>query len=234
MTRPILTDLHGDVLDEALSRCFSLAEETVDIGGRTVRLVKPENADHLITEADYVMDERLPYWADLWPSAHVLAATVRREQGAGRRLLEMGCGLGLATVGAMDAGFEVTATDYYEEALHVTRGNAARNLGYEPTVRMVNWREWPDDLGQFDVVMAADVLYEKEYAILVGQCMARALAPGGIALVADPGRVALPMFRDHLADAGLEIFDTATTKFEQGAVKQEIQVMRLRHRTPHH
>ncbi len=60
MTRPILTDLHGEALDEALGRCFSLATETVDVGGRAVTLVKPENADHLISEADYVMDERLP------------------------------------------------------------------------------------------------------------------------------------------------------------------------------
>jgi predicted nicotinamide N-methyase len=230
MTRPILTDLHGEALDEALGRCFSLAEETVEIEGRPVKLVKPSNADHLISEADYVMDERLPYWADLWPSARVLSATVSREAGADRRLLEMGCGLGLATVGAMIGGFDVTATDYYEDALHVTRGNAARNLGHEPAVRMVNWREWPSDLGVFDVVMAADVLYEKEYAILVGECMARALAPDGVALVADPGRLALPMFRDNLVNVGLEIFDTVTTKFEDGPVKQEIQVMRLRHR----
>lgn len=78
--------------------------------------------------------------------------------------------------------------------------------------------------------MAADVLYEKEYAILVGECMARSLAPNGVAMVADPGRLALPMFRDNLVHVGLEIFDTVTTKFEEGPVKQEIQVMRLRHR----
>ena len=230
MTRPILTDLHGEALDEALGRCFSIARDTVDIGGRTVTLVKPENADHLISEADYVMDERLPYWADLWPSARVLSATMAREAGAGRRLLEMGCGLGLATVGAMLGGFAVTATDYYDDALHVTRGNAARNLGHEPIVRMVNWREWPSDLGVFDVVMAADVLYEKEYAILVGECLARSLAPDGVAIVADPGRLALPMFRDNLVHVGLEIFDTTTTDFEEGPVKQQIQIMRLRHR----
>jgi predicted nicotinamide N-methyase len=155
-----------------------------------------------------------------------------REAGTGQRLLEMGCGLGLATVGAMLGGFEVTATDYYEDALHVTRANAARNLSREPAVRMVNWREWPTDLGKFDVVMAADVLYEKEYALLVGACMARALAPHGLAIVADPGRLALPLFRENLVHVGLEIFDTVTTKFEEGAVKQEIQVMRLRHVRP--
>lgn len=232
MTRPSLTHLHGEALDEALGRCFSLATEMVDVNGRAITLVKPANADHLISEADYVMDERLPYWADLWPSARVLSATMAREAGTGQRLLEMGCGLGLATVGAMLGGFEVTATDYYEDALHVTRANAARNLSREPAVRMVNWREWPTDLGLFDVVMAADVLYEKEYALLVGACMARALAPHGLAIVADPGRLALPLFRENLAHVGLEIFDTVTTKFEEGAVKQEIQVMRLRHVRP--
>ncbi len=230
MTRPILSDLHGEALDEALGRCFSLATELVDIGGRTVTLIKPENADHLISEADYVLDERLPYWADLWPSARVLSATMAQEAGEGRRLLELGCGLGLSTVGAMLGGFDVTATDYYDDALHVTRGNAARNLGHEPTVRMVNWREWPTDLGVFDVVMAADVVYEKEYAILVGECIARSLSPHGVGIVADPGRLALPLFRDNLVHVGLEIFDTVTTKFEDGPVKQEIQIMRLRHR----
>jgi ETFB lysine methyltransferase len=231
MTTPsVLAPLHGADLDAALSQRWSTATETVEVDANSWTLFKPANADHLISEADYVMDERLPYWADLWPSARVLAATMVREQGAGRRLLEMGCGLGLATVAAMHAGFDVTATDYYDEALHVTRGNAARNLGREPIVRMVNWREWPDDLGTFDVVMAADVLYEKEYATLVSQCMARALAPGGVAIVADPGRLALPDFREGLASVGLYIERTDTTPYEAGAVKQQVQIMRLRAR----
>lgn len=225
-----LAPLHGDALDAALSRRWSTAFESVEIEGHTWSLFKPANADHLISEADYVMDERLPYWADLWPSARVLASTLVREDGTGRTLLEMGCGLGLATVAAMQAGFAVTATDYYEEALHVTRGNAARNLGREPHVRLVNWRAWPDDLGTFDVVMAADVLYEKEYATLVAQCMARALAPDGVAIVADPGRLALPEFRDGLAAVGLYIERTDTTPYEAGAVKQQVQIMRLRKR----
>ena len=124
-----LAALHGAALDAAMSRRWSTATEAVTVGDHHWTLFKPANADHLISEADYVMDERLPYWADLWPSARVLAATMLREAGGGRRLLEMGCGLGLATVAAMQAGFDVLATDYYDEALHVTRGNAARNLG---------------------------------------------------------------------------------------------------------
>ncbi len=225
----VMAELHGDALDAALGRRWVSATEDVVIDGQSWSLFKPANADHLISEADYVLDERLPYWADLWPSARVLAATLAREAGAGRRLLEMGCGLGLATVGAMYAGFDVLATDYYEDALHVTRSNAARNLGREPRVQLVNWREWPDDLGYFDVVIAADVLYEKEYATLVAACIARSLAPDGVAIIADPGRLALPAFREGLEDVGLEIVSTETVPYEEGAVKQQVQIMRLRH-----
>ncbi|MES2524097.1 MAG: methyltransferase domain-containing protein [Gemmatimonadota bacterium] len=223
-----LIHLHGAVLDEAIAQRFTLADETVTVGSRQYLIRKPANADHLISEADYVLDERLPYWADLWPSARQLAATLLLEQGAGRSLLEMGCGLGLATLGALDAGFRVTATDYYEDALHVTRGNAARNLGVEPQVRMVNWRQWPDDLGTFDVVVAADVLYEKEYATLVVECMARALAPDGEAIVADPGRLALPAFFEALPATGLRVHDHQTVPYSDGAINQQIQIIRLR------
>lgn len=228
-TRESLVGLHGEALDAALTRRWTTATEQVQVGDLEWTLFKPANADHLISEADYVMDERLPYWADLWPSARVLAATLVREHGTGRTLLELGCGLGLATLGAMHAGFDVMATDYYDDALHVTRGNAARNLHREPAVRMVNWREWPDDLGQFDVVIAADVLYEKEYAKLVAECIKRSLAPGGVAIVADPGRLALPAFRTHVTEAGLVIDGLEKVKFEAGAVKQEVQIMRIHH-----
>lgn len=226
------TGLHGEALDEALARGFTVAEELVPIGAgatrREVLLRKPQNSDHLITEADYVMDERLPYWADLWPSARVLAGVLLDEVGAGRRLLELGCGLGLDTIAALFAGFDVTSTDYYEQSIHMTRANAARVVGREPTVRMVNWRAWPDDLGTFDVVIAADVLYENEYAILIAQCLARALAPGGIAIIADQGRLAQPVFRDALPQNGLEIFAETETPYDTGVLQKLVQVMRIR------
>jgi predicted nicotinamide N-methyase len=226
-----LSGLHGAALEAAFARKFETAIETVTVGtapfAREFSLFKPANADHLISEADYVMDERLPYWADLWPSARVLAGALLEMRGAGRTLLEMGCGLGLDTLAAMAAGFAVTATDYYEDAIHIARLNASRNLGQEPRVRMVNWRAWPDSIGTFDVVMAADVLYEKEYATLVGDCLARALAPHGEAIIADPGRLALPAFLDHLGNIGLRVVGTSEVPYEAGQIQQRIQLLRI-------
>lgn len=223
-----LAALHGDALDAALGRRFSTVLETIDVGTEHWTLLKPANADDLTSEDDYVLDERLPYWADLWPSAQILAATILKEPGAGRTLLEMGCGLGLPTTAAVKAGFAVTATDYYEDAIHVARSNVARNLGEEPTVRMVNWRAWPADLGQFDVIVAADILYEEEYARLVADCLAIALTPDGVAIIADPGRLALPIFHERTAEIGLVIESTERFKYHEGKITQEIQIMRVR------
>ena len=227
LVRDAIETLHGASLDDALARRFTLADETVHLGDTTFVLRKPANADHLISEADYVMDERLPYWADLWPSSRQLAATLLAEHGGGRTLLELGCGLGLPTIAAMRAGFDVTATDYYQDALHVARANAGRNVGREPTVRLVNWRAWPEAFGPFDVVIAADVVYEQEYATLIADCIAKSLAPGGVAIIADPGRVALPGFVARLPLVGLRIAGTTTTPYHEGKIHQEIQVMRI-------
>ncbi len=224
-----LISLHGKELDSAIESRFSVVGEDVQVGDRCYSLRKPANADHLISEADYVMDERLPYWADLWPASRQLAAELLNEKGSGRTLLELGCGLGLASIAGIEAGFAVTASDYYEDALHVTRANAFRNTGKEPEVRMVNWRAWPTDIGKFDVVVAADVIYEKEYASLVARCMSYALADNGVAIVADPGRLALSEFLNVLPQFGLAVSSQRVESLIDGATTREIQIIRIRH-----
>ena len=73
--RPLFTPMES--LRADLERRFRTTTRVVSVGGREVELLSPANADDLISEDDYVRDERLPYWADLWPSAQVLAGEVR-------------------------------------------------------------------------------------------------------------------------------------------------------------
>lgn len=116
------------------------------------------------------------------------------------------------------------STDYYEDALDVTRANVFRNLGTIARTRLVDWRHLPVDLGTFDLVFASDVLYEKEYAELLPVLLRGLLAPGGMALIADPGRVAAPMFVEACAAHGLVIRDKETRPFEAGEIKQKIDL----------
>src|SRR4051812_13257699 len=168
-----------------LERRFRTVRRVVQLGGRDIELLSPANADDLISEDDYVKDERLPYWADLWPSAQILAREVREMRLAGLRVLELGCGLGLVAVGATLAGAQVTATDYYDDAILFATLNVAEATGRTIAARMVDWTAMPADLGRFDVVLTSDVLYEPRYAGLVAGAIAATLRRGGEAIVAD-------------------------------------------------
>lgn len=173
---------------ESLRRRFELAQSCVSIAGREYRLLRPRNIDDLISEEDFAIDERIPYWADVWPSARILSEQVAAIDGSGKRLLELGCGVGLPAIVAAAAGFESLATDYYADALEFTAANAERNGVAGVDTRLVDWRKLPDDLGTFDVILAADVLYERPQAGLVAGVIDQCLADDGWAWVSDPGR----------------------------------------------
>jgi predicted nicotinamide N-methyase len=217
----------GDALVRELESRFVTATVTVDIAGTSLSILKPRNSDDLISEADYVRDERLPYWADVWPSSLILAKRLAGEAGGGRSLLELGCGLGIVTIAAMRAGFDVTAIDYYEDALRFARANAWRNLRREPSTRMIDWRAWPDDVPTFDVIVAADVLYEMPYAELVADALAAALAPDGTAIVADPGRIAVDRFLAACESRGLGRIARDVQPFVEGTIRQKITLFSI-------
>jgi predicted nicotinamide N-methyase len=219
--------LDGDALVVALTRRFRSTVLEAAVGDRTYSIFKPANPDDLIKEEDFVKDERLPYWADVWPSSIVLAGKLLELGGAGRRALELGCGVGLSTLAATSAGFDVLSTDYYEDALDVTRANVFRNLGTRARTRLVDWRHFPDDLGTFDLVFASDVLYEKEYAELLPSILKRVLEPDGVAMIADPGRLAAPIFVEACGENGLEVRRKDTWPFQAGEIRQRIDIYRI-------
>jgi ETFB lysine methyltransferase len=219
--------LAGDALVSALNRRFRTSVEDATVDAHTFSILKPANSDDLIREEDFVKDERLPYWADVWPSSLILAGKLLGLKGRGKTALELGCGVGLSTLAATTAGFDVLSTDYYEDALDVTRANVFRNLGKLARTRLVDWRHLPEDLGRFNLVFASDVLYEKEYAELLPVILDRLLVPSGIALIADPGRVAAPVFVEACVVHGLVVRQKETRPFEAGEIRQKIDLYEI-------
>ena len=195
---------------ETLRQRFPLATTKISIADWQFELHRPANPDDLISDLEFDRDGRLPYWAELWPSATALAhriATFAAEPGNGRRLLELGCGLGLVSLAAIRAGFEVVSTDYYEEALAFTELNARHNGLVPPATRLVDWRRFPEDLGRFDLVVASDVLFEKPNIPLIAAAFSRTLAPGGRGLLTDPGRPPAATFADECERHALRIVE---------------------------
>jgi predicted nicotinamide N-methyase len=172
-----------------------LVEEVVPLADRELAVLRPRDADALVDEHAFEADEFLPYWAQLWPSGVALARAVASRALKGARVLELGCGLGLPSLAAARAGGRVLATDWSPTAIELLQDNADRN-GVALEAEVVSWTE-PAPLvarAPFDLVLAADVLYEwRSVPVLAG------LLPrlGGEILLADPGRPPLETFLER-------------------------------------
>jgi len=122
----------------------------------------------------------MPYWAELWPAGLALARALP-ERVDGVRVVELGCGLGVPALVAAARGGRVTAIDWADDAVELLRANAKRNDVSLTAVR-ADWRSFD---GEFDLVLAADVLYEARNVPPLLELLPR-LAPE--VLLAEPGR----------------------------------------------
>jgi predicted nicotinamide N-methyase len=190
----------GEFVGEAELRArFEVREETFAHRDFSVRMLLPRAADELIDEAEFEADERLPYWADLWPSARGLTRHLLDRPPPERRILELGAGVALPSLALRSLGADPLATDYYADALRFAEANAARN-GLAPLrAALLDWRD-PSPAERFELVVAADVVYEQRNGLALAALLPRILADGGRMLLADPGRVYFGEFRDRMEE----------------------------------
>jgi predicted nicotinamide N-methyase len=133
-----------------------------------------------------------PFFAVPWPGAQAVARGI--DDGvvdvAGRSVLEVGCGSGLAAVAAARAGARVCATDVDLLALQVTR-LLARAHDVDVAVAGLDLL---DDLAvtraivDVDVVIAADVVYNRDLGDALTRLLRRCRDAGIAVVVADSGR----------------------------------------------
>jgi predicted nicotinamide N-methyase len=225
-----VTEPAGDRLVKSLERRFRTTRSRIDLAGREIVLLHPESAEDLIDERDFELDERLPYWAEVWPSSRVLAARLVAFDARDRTLLELGCGAGLVATAASLAGFRVTVSDYYEDALRFARANAWLNTVRSPEAMLLDWRALPDEPPRFDTIVASDVLYEREYGGLVAAAIGAFLDESGSAYLADPGRVGREEFLRSLDSNRLVLRSTTEHRFADGQVRQKITIYEIARR----
>jgi predicted nicotinamide N-methyase len=225
---------------------YKLALREERIGGHLLRVEALENLDHAIDELferlardgrPELLEELCPYFGVVWPSARGLCEELAAEAGAntsalaGRRLLELGCGLALPSLLAAKLGAEVTATDVHPDVPRFLGRNLELNaiaFGTGPgRVRFeaLDWRKTPT-ADRFDWVVGSDILYEREHPGPVARALASRLAPGGRLVLTDPGRPYLQGFSDEMRGLGFAAEVRARTVADNGATK-EIFILRF-------
>jgi predicted nicotinamide N-methyase len=185
--------------------------ESVDLrdGRPPLRITRPASSEALIDEDAFAArDEYLPYWAELWPSAIALARVVASSELAGLRVLELGCGLALPALAAARAGAAVLATDWSADAVDAAAANA-HAAGLVVRTAVADWRDPEPFLaaGPFDLVLAADVVYEAR-AVAPLLALLAALAPPRV-LLADPSRATAGPLLAGAREAGWSVTSAA-------------------------
>lgn len=180
--------------------------EKVLIEDRTFLIEHPGDADRLINHPAvhdaFARDEYMPYWADLWPAARMLAKAILHEPWTpATEALEVGCGLGLPGVVALSMGLKVIFSDYDACALRFAGDNARLNGHHEFRTLQLDWRAPPDDL-RVPVILASDVVYELRNVAPLIAFFKKVLLPGGVCLLTDQDRVPAHALREILQAEG--------------------------------
>jgi predicted nicotinamide N-methyase len=174
-----------------------LVERSIELPSGELRLLQPRESAELPDSGAVEWAPLAPYWSVLWRSGVALARELDGEPLRGLRVVELGCGLALPSIAAARAGATVLATDGDVEALELLARNAEAN-GVQVETATIDWKD-PGELlarAPFDLVLAADVLYERASVALLLALLPRL---GPEAWLADPGRPAADAFMEQAA-----------------------------------
>ncbi len=158
----------------------------LEIGEKKLQLKQLANLEAVARKS--VIEKEDPYWGYLWPSAIALARLVSEAEVEGKRLLDLGCGLGAVGITAAALGADVLLSDIRPEALTLSKENAQLN-GLEVQTLQLDFTAPPADLGRFDMIVASDVFYEDGMMGAVLRFIRKHLDPEGLAWITDPMRV---------------------------------------------
>lgn len=123
-----------------------------------------------------------------WPAGRLLAEAMSQHAIDGKRILELGCGLGLASLVLQRRGADITASDIHPLAEVFLAYNAALNDLPAVRYRSLQWDGTSDTLGRFDIIIGSDILYERGHAELLADVVERHAQPCSEVLLTDPGR----------------------------------------------
>lgn len=181
----------------ALSRAYmshfrvryqTLEFDKTDIHVRTLRDNQEFSDDDNIALNLGITSAVWPLFGVIWPSGEVLAHLMFGHKIDGLKILEVGCGIGLASLVLNHRLANITATDYHPEAGNFLRQNALLNGDQPIPFIRASWQDASTDLGKYDCIIGSDILYERFHVDLLSAFIEKHAAENCLVLLVDPGR----------------------------------------------
>lgn len=162
-------------------------------------------------EREGISSAAWPIFGLLWPSGRVLAHVMQTFELGGKRILELGCGLGLASLVIHRRGGDITASDCHPLAADFLQENL--KLNHLPTMKYQtgNWSRSNPLLGRFDLIIGSDVLYDRGQPEVLSQFIELHAQPDAEVLIVDPDRGNRVSFSRKMDSLGYSHTETRIT-----------------------
>jgi predicted nicotinamide N-methyase len=189
---------------------YATRELSVCLGGHNYRIRALSDlqqfADpHRLADRIGISSALWSLFGQVWPAGRVLAEAMATHDIVGKRILELGCGLGLSSLVLQQRDADITASDHHPLAESFLRHNAAQNQLLAIVYCDLRW-EVPDaTLGRFNLIIGSDILYESGHADLLAAMVLRHALPDAEVLITDPGRGNSAPFTRALVEQGFTV-----------------------------
>lgn len=208
----------------------ALTFDRLTVGTKNIRLLKVADLEEFLDGKDPFADvTEFPFWIRLWDAAMLLAYVLGSQPAPeGKRLLELGAGLGAPGLAAAAAGYDVTISDYEDIIMDFQKVSAAASGLEDVKFAHLDWLN-PPEMEPFDVLAGAEILFRDEFFQPLLNVFKKYLKQDGMIYLAhDKKRQSLPKFLTLAQDD----FDIA---WKEQVIKQSgkdvtIVINRLRHK----
>lgn len=153
-----------------------------------------------------ILSATWPIFGVVWPSAEVLANYIQDYDFKDKRILEVGCGIGLSSLLLNKLNANITATDYHPEAERFLDANTDLNEDEEIPFIRASWEdEFQKKLGKFDLIIGSDLLYERDHIELLSSFINAHANNKCTVILANPNRGHQAKFNQEMKDYGFSL-----------------------------
>jgi len=172
---------------------YLLKQQTVSVDNTdyNIRSLKDNQQfydDEQLAESLGISSATWPLFGLVWPSSRVLASTVCAITLDDKRVLEIGCGLALSSIVLHKMGVDITASDYHPLAKEFLDKNVLGNDLPPIKFQVGNWEAKNPLLGEFDMIIGSDILYEPAHADDVSRFIDHHSGNSVEVIIVDPNR----------------------------------------------
>ncbi|GAB3781078.1 class I SAM-dependent methyltransferase [Dyella agri] len=189
---------------------YSARNVKVPIGGHVYRLRVLSDEQQFSDPDGYgprlgISSAQWSQFGQVWPSGLLLAQAMHRYKIANKRILELRCGIGLASLVLQRRGADVIASDMHPLTEAFLAYNATLNALPAVHYHRLRWNVPQPALGHFELIIASDVLHERDQPLLLAGVIERHASPAAEVMVTDPGHSHSTEFSRLLAAQGFDL-----------------------------